>query len=196
MRKAVLAICLILCALVLADCSQTESGGAPVSGPAESPTVATPEPSVTSGAEETPAASIPVHTDASISTETENTETEETNMVNLQIGAHSLKAELMENPSARAFAELLAQGPVTVQMHDYGRMEKVGSLPTSLPENNQQITTEPGDLILYQGNSITIYYDTNNWSLTRLGKVQDVTQQELREILGEGDVEVTFSAAD
>lgn len=123
----------------------------------------------------------------------ENTEMEETNMVNLQIGEHTLKAKLAENSSAQAFAELLAQGPVTVQMHDYGSMEKVGTLPATLPENNAQITTEPGDLILYQGNSITIYYDTNNWSLTRLGKVQDITQQGLKDILGDGDVEITFS---
>ena len=114
-------------------------------------------------------------------------------MINLQIGEHNLTAELADNTSAQALAELLVQGPVTVQMHDYGSMEKVGTLPTSLPENNQQINTEPGDLILYQGNSITVYYDTNNWSLTRLGKVQDITQQELKNILGEGDVEITFS---
>lgn len=80
-----------------------------------------------------------------------------------------------------------------MQMHDYGSFEKVGPLPTSLPENNEQITTEPGDIILYQGNSITVYYDENTWNFTRLGKVQDVTEQELREILGAGDVEITFS---
>ncbi len=116
-------------------------------------------------------------------------------MVNIQIGEHTLQAELAENSSAEAFVELLAQGPVTVPMHDYSGMEKVGTLPTSLPENNQQINTVPGDLILYQGNSITIYYGTNSWSLTRLGKLQDVTEQELGEILGQGDIEATFSVS-
>lgn len=146
---------------------------------------------ISPGKEETDATDTPVP--IVTSNETKNSELEETNMINLQIGEHNLTAELANNSSAQAFAELLAQGPVTVQMHDYGSMEKVGNLPTSLPENNQQINTEPGDLILYQGNSITVYYDTNNWSLTRLGKVQDITQQELKNILGEGDVEITFS---
>lgn len=103
-------------------------------------------------------------------------EQEESNMINLQIGEQNLMAKLADNTSAQAFAELLQEGPVTVQMSDYGNFEKVGPLPTSLPENNQQITTEPGDIILYQGNSITVYYDVNTWNFTRLGKVQGVTQ--------------------
>ena len=126
-------------------------------------------------------------------TETNNNEMEESDMINLQIGEHTLTAELADNTSAQVFAELLREGPVTVQMHDYGNFEKVGPLPTSLPENNEQITTEPGDIILYQGNSITVYYDENTWNFTRLGKVQGVTDEELRGILGEGDVEIIFS---
>lgn len=114
-------------------------------------------------------------------------------MINLQIGDQCLTAELADNTSAQAFAELLREGPVTVQMHDYGNFEKVGPLPASLPENNEQITTEPGDIILYLGNSITVYYDVNTWNFTRLGKVQGITQQELKDILGAGDVEITFS---
>ncbi|WP_243111278.1 cyclophilin-like fold protein [Acutalibacter sp. 1XD8-33] len=120
-------------------------------------------------------------------------EQEESNMINLQIEEHNLTAELADNTSAQAFAELLQEGPVTVQMHDYGNFEKIGPLPTSLPESNEQITTEPGDIILYQGNSVTVYYDVNTWNFTQLGKVQGVTQQELKDILGEGDVEITFS---
>ncbi len=63
----------------------------------------------------------------------------------------------------------------------------------SLPINDKNITTEAGDLILYQGNQITLYYDTNTWSFTKLGKVQNVSQKELKEILGTGNVELTFS---
>ena len=51
----------------------------------------------------------------------------------------------------------------------------------------------PGDIILYQGNQITIYYDTNTWNFTKLGKIENITQKELKEILGDGDVTVTFS---
>ncbi len=61
-------------------------------------------------------------------------------------------------------------------MHDYGNFEKVGPLGTDLPRNDEQITTEPGDLILYQGNSFVIYYDTNSWNFTRIGKINNATQ--------------------
>lgn len=98
-----------------------------------------------------------------------------------------------ENASADAFLTLLQGGDVRVDMHDYGSFEKVGPLGTELPRTDEPITTEPGDVILYQGSQITIYYDVNTWNFTRLGKVQGLSQQELKEILGEGDVSVTFS---
>ena len=78
-------------------------------------------------------------------------------------------------------------------MSDYARMEKVGPLGQSLPTNNEQITTQAGDLILYQGNQFVIYYAPNSWNFTRLGRIQDVSVAELRNILGSGDVSVTLS---
>ena len=107
-------------------------------------------------------------------------------------GNHNLTATLADNSSATAFYELLKKGPITVDMHDYGSFEKVGSLGTSLPRNDSQITTEAGDIILYQGNQITIYYDTNSWNFTRLGKVDGVTQADLKTILGKGNVTAVF----
>ena len=62
-----------------------------------------------------------------------------------------------------------------------------------MTRNDKNITTMPGDIILYQGNQITIYYDTNTWNFTKLGKIENITQKELKEILGDGDVTVTFS---
>ena len=107
-------------------------------------------------------------------------------------GSHSLAATLADNSSAMAFYELLEKGPVTIKMTDYCSFEKVGSLGTTLPRNDTQITTTAGDIILYQGNQITIYYDTNSWNFTRLGKVDGVTQAELKKILGKGDVTAVF----
>ena len=79
----------------------------------------------------------------------------------------------------------LAQGSVDIRMDDYGDMEKVGSLGFSLPRNDRQTTTAPGDLILYQGNSFVIYYDTNSWNFTRLGKVDGVSSRnEMLDLLG------------
>ena len=111
-------------------------------------------------------------------------------------GNHTLTAPLTDNSSATAFYELLKKKPVTVDMHDYGSFEKVGSLGTTLPRNDTQITTSAGDIILYQGNQITIYYDTNSWNFTRLGKVDGKSQAELKEILGKGDVTAVFSVVE
>ena len=74
-------------------------------------------------------------------------------------------------------------------------MEKVGSLGFSLPRNDRQTTTAPGDLILYQGNSFVIYYDTNSWNFTRLGHVNGVTtRKQMLELLGgEGEITITLS---
>ena len=102
-------------------------------------------------------------------------------------------ADLEDNSSARAFREMLLDGPLTIRMSDYGDMEKVGPLGKSLPVNDENITTGPGDLILYQGNSLVIYYDTNTWNFTRLGKINGVTKQELLDAFGSGNVTVTLS---
>ena len=114
-------------------------------------------------------------------------------MLKITVGDYELLATFEDNSSAEEFKQLLAQGPVTVEMDDYGGFEKVGSLGTTLTRNDQQITTEPGDVILYQGNQITIYYGTNTWSFTRLARIDDPT--DLKAKLGEGTVQITFSLA-
>ena len=114
-------------------------------------------------------------------------------MIYAHIGDQVLEIQPESNSSTDAFIEQLDKGDIVVELHDYGSFEKVGPLGMDLPTNDEHITTEPGDLILYQGNQITIYYDTNTWSFTRLGKVQGLSQAELKAILGDGDVTVTFS---
>lgn len=80
-------------------------------------------------------------------------------------------------------------------MEDYGGFEKVGTLDRKLPTCDEQITTEPGDLILYQGQQLALYYDTNTWDFTRLGKIENTSKQALLETLGQGSVTVTLSLA-
>lgn len=125
--------------------------------------------------------------------ETEDQIERKETMIFAHIGDQVLEILPESNSSTDAFIEQLSKDDITVELHDYGDFEKVGPLGMELPTNDERITTEPGDLILYQGNQITIYYDTNTWSFTRLGKVQGLSQAELKAALGEGNVTVTFS---
>ncbi|MCB8976493.1 MAG: hypothetical protein H6657_03595 [Ardenticatenaceae bacterium] len=114
-------------------------------------------------------------------------------LMNIQVGNHILTATLVENSSAAALKEALAESPITINMRDYDRMEKVGPLGMDLPRNDESITTEAGDIILFQGSALVIYYASNSWNFTRLGKIDNVTATELKEILGDGNVTVTLS---
>lgn len=119
---------------------------------------------------------------------------EETEMkMKLEIAGETFTATLENNSSVEALGELLAQGPLTLEMEDYAGMEKGADLGTTLPQNNRQMNTQPGDIILYQGRTLVIYYDTNSWSLTPIGKIDGVSAEELRQALGSGDVTVTIS---
>ncbi len=111
----------------------------------------------------------------------------------ITVNGRKLKAELEDNSSARALTELLKDGPLTVSASDYGNFEKVGSLGVTLPRNDRYFTTEPGDLILYQGSNFVLYYDVNSYTFTKLGKVRDITRAELVDLLGKGDVEMVLS---
>lgn len=116
-----------------------------------------------------------------------------TNTMNIEVGDTVLSVTLVDNSSVDALKEALAEEPITVDMRDYGNMEKVGSLGRDFPRNDESITAEPGDVILYQGSALVIYYAPNSWSFTRLGKIEDISGQELKTVLGEGDVTVTLS---
>lgn len=119
--------------------------------------------------------------------------TEPTPVLVIQIGEKTLYASLENNSSAEALVQKLNPIPLTLEMEDYGGFEKVGTLPWSLPRNDVQMTTAPGDIILYNGNRITIYYGVNSWNLTKLAVIGNASTEDLREILGFGDVTVSLS---
>lgn len=114
-------------------------------------------------------------------------------MLKLQIADNEFFAELAENSTVDALIELLSDGPLTLDMSDYAGMEKGADLGVKLPQNNQQMDTSAGDIILYQGRTFVIYYNTNSWSLTPIGKIKDTDADTLRKALGAGDVTVTLS---
>lgn len=161
---------MLLAILGLSACSAAEVPAAPVTPPPTQAVVSE---------QETPSPSE------------ETASSEEETKLKITVGDEELLATFEDNPSAEEFRDLLVQGPVTVEMDNYGGFEKVGPLGTTLTRSDEQITTQPGDVILYQGNQITIYYGTNTWSFTRLARIDDPT--DLREKLGEGTVSVTFS---
>ncbi len=111
----------------------------------------------------------------------------------IQVKDTAFTATLAENSSVDALKELMADGPLTLNMSDYANMEKGADLGVTLPQNNEQMNTQAGDIILYQGRTLVIYYDTNSWSLTPIGKIDNVDGESLREALGTGDVTVTLS---
>ena len=124
-----------------------------------------------------------------------NPSNEMTTTLYLTIGGVTKSATLVDNSSVMALVAQLQKSDITYEAHDYGDFEKVGPLGYTFPENNTQITTEPGDLILYQGSNLCIYYDTNSWNFTRIGKLDNMTQADIKTWVkaGGGNVNVTLS---
>ena len=110
----------------------------------------------------------------------------------IEVNGKRFYADLEDNCAAKLFIEQLNSAAIEVEMHDYGGFEKVGPLPWTLPRNDMQITTEPGDVILYDGNQITVYYGQNTWDLTRLARIGNVKKEELLDAFGDGEVTVSF----
>lgn len=118
-------------------------------------------------------------------------ESEEMNIL-MKIGDETVTVAWEDNESARALTELLGEQPLSIQMSMYGGFEQVGSLGTSLPREDEQTTTQAGDIVLYSGSQIVVFYGSNSWAYTRLGRITDKSAEELEELLGSGDVAVTL----
>ncbi len=131
---------------------------------------------------------------ASAGQETASGENEMTTMY-ITIQGNKREITLADNASVAALVERLQQGNITYTADDYGGFEKVGSLGFSLPQNDVRMQTQPGDVILYQGNQMVLFYGSNSWSYTRIGKIEGLSQAELRSFFGagQGEMQVTLS---
>ena len=169
MRKLVMTG-LLLIALLLAGCGSTtpEEVSATDDAPAETQT-------------ETETAEVET-------TETELTEENQENTMRLLIGETEVPVTWEENTSVDALKDLC---PLTIQMSMYGGFEQVGPIGQSIVSDDQQTSTDYGDIVLYSGNQIVVFYGTNSWAYTRLGHVE-LSQQEMRDLLANGDVTITF----
>ena len=111
----------------------------------------------------------------------------------LSIDGQTVDAQWEDNEAVAALKQAAGQSPLNIAMSKYGGFEQVGSLKMTLPSNDEQITTSPGDIILYSGNQSVLFYGSNTWAYTRLGKITGKTQAELTDLLSNGDVTITIS---
>ena len=125
----------------------------------------------------------------------QNTETQMPEQIQITIAGKTLQMDIENNAATRTLVEALGKGPISYTASDYGGFEKVGALGRSLQTSNSQVTSAPGDVVLYNGSSIVIFYGSNSWSYTRLGKIRYQSLSELKSFLkaGEGDIRVTLA---
>ncbi len=131
--------------------------------------------------------------DIQIGEDMDNSQQETANDLYIKVGDSTLSVVLEDNESAEALKELLKENPMTISASNYGGFEKVCSLGTELPRNDSQTTTGAGDICLYNGNQIVIFYGSNSWSYTRLGKVSSADKSQLEDILSGEETEITLS---
>ena len=116
---------------------------------------------------------------------------EEKTMMQIKINDTPVTVTWEENESVDALKEL-AQNGLTIRMSMYGGFEQVGPIGQRLPRQDVQTSTSSGDIVLYSGNQLVVFYGSNSWAYTRLGHIDDKTPDEMRELLGNGDVIITL----
>lgn len=114
-------------------------------------------------------------------------------LVKVKINDEVFDVKLENNSATQEFIKELKKGNITVNASEYGGFEKVGDLGFSLPTSDENIGTSPGDIVLYQGDKISLFYGSHSWSYTKLGKLDNVDSNKLKEVLGSGDVTLEFT---
>ena len=129
---------------------------------------------------------------ASENIEAESTEERDSTMI-MKIGDTKVNVEWEDNQAVEALRDMAKAGDITIQMSMYGGFEQVGSIGQSLPRDDKQTTTSSGDIVLYSGNQMVVFYGSNSWSYTRLGHISDKDEAEMADLLSNGDVTITIS---
>ena len=109
----------------------------------------------------------------------------------LKIGDRQVPVTWEDNASVEALTKLADRSPLTIQMSMYGGFEQVGPIGQTIDHDDADITTEAGDIVLYAGDQIVVFYGSNSWAYTRLGHITDKTPQELTQLLSNGDTKIT-----
>ena len=115
--------------------------------------------------------------------------------IKITVSGKSLPVKIEDNVATKALVAALREASITYDAHDYGGFEKVGGIGRTLPSGDSQITTQLGDVILYASDQLVLFYGSNSWSYTRIGKIQYGTLDELKSFLqaGKGNISVTLS---
>lgn len=130
--------------------------------------------------------------DVTIKDANDTSATTEESEMKMTIGDTPVTVLWEENESVDALRKLVSEKPLSIQMSMYGGFEQVGSIGQSLPRNDVQTTTNAGDIVLYSGNQMVVFYGSNSWGYTELGHIIDKSAAELKELLGNGDITITI----
>ena len=179
-KTASLVLCGVFLLFLLGGCAEKESHSSQETVMSETETSSTDNPAATEQPAPTEEASVPAETSP----------TEELTMM-LKIDDTEIAVRWEDNESVESLKDLIREAPLTINMSMYGGFEQVGSLGTSLPRNDVQTTTEAGDIVLYSGNQIVVFYGSNSWAYTRLGHVE-LSAPEMSDLLSHGDVTITL----
>ena len=117
-------------------------------------------------------------------------------ILQLKIGDTAVEVAWEENESVEAIKRLCEKDPLTIQMSMYGGFEQVGPIGTGLPSNDVQTTTTSGDIALYSGNHMVVFYGSNTWEYTMLGHIKDQDKTGMTGLLSNGDVTISVSMED
>lgn len=118
---------------------------------------------------------------------------EDGDTIKLSVNNHDFDVKLENNSATNELVKKLHEGNITIEAKEYGGFEKVGDLGFSLPANDEQMSTSPGDIVLYQSNQISLFYGGHSWSYTKIGKIQSDNLNDLKSILGSGNVNMVLS---
>lgn len=116
-----------------------------------------------------------------------------TTKINVKVNGYTLVATLVDNASTRVLIDMMKQGEVSIDTHMYGNFEQTGNLPQSITSNDSWISVGHGDIVLYRGIQVCFYYDENEYSFTRLGRIDNANELTLKSIYGEGNTTFVLS---
>lgn len=145
-----------------------------------------------------PSATAPAGTQASPETERQPDQSteqaqEDNMMLQMSIGGTPVEVAWEDNEAVEALRELCKDQALTIEMSMYGGFEQVGYIGSALPQNDVQTTTSAGDIMLYSGDRMVVFYGSNTWAYTPLGHITDKTQAELTQLLSNGNVTLTLT---